>query len=171
MPDYKELFDYFKRQRARLTEALEKLPLKELTKDRGLSFGSIKNVLAHTVMNEDIWLHQRLAGIKGEKLDWQARRARLEKFQNLEDVKRYMAEVDHKTARLFKGMTDQDLRKLVKDSKPGEVYRLEDILYQIPVETIYHFGEIFAELWKMNLEPPYYSYLAYSKDKTRENPP
>jgi hypothetical protein len=32
-------------------------------------------------------------------------------------------------------------------------------------ENYYHYGEIFAEFWKMNVDAPYYSYLAYAKEK------
>jgi uncharacterized damage-inducible protein DinB len=50
---YEELFDYFKRARGKLIEALERLPEEEFTRARGLSFESMKDVLLHTVMNED----------------------------------------------------------------------------------------------------------------------
>ena len=157
--DYRELFDYVKKQRARLIEALEKIPNEEFVRDRGLSFGSVKDVLAHTVMVEDNWLHYRAAGIAaGTSLT-------LEGFKELEHVKRYAAEVDSKTERLFNKMTESDLQREVKrTTRDGreEVFSLEQILYHLPIEVIYHFGEIFGEFWKMNTDAPYCSYLAYS---------
>jgi uncharacterized damage-inducible protein DinB len=157
------MFDYFKKERAKIIETLEKLPQKELERNRELSFPSIKDVLVHTVMVEDNWLHYRAAGLgNGTSL-------KPEDFKNLQDVKKYIAEVDSKTVKLFNGMTEKDLRKEVRRTSPeGKevVNTLERILYHIPIEIIHHFGEIFAEFWKMDIDAPYYSYLAYSREKT-----
>jgi uncharacterized damage-inducible protein DinB len=159
---YRDMFDYFKKERARLIDALEKLPQKELERNREISFLSLKDVLIHTVMVEDNWLHYRAAGLgSGTSL-------KPEDFKNLQDVKKYIVEVDSKTAKLFSGMTEKDLGKEVRrTSREGkeEVFTLEQILYHVPIEIIHHFGEIFAEFWKMDIDAPYYSYLAYSKDK------
>jgi uncharacterized damage-inducible protein DinB len=160
---YLDMFEYFKKARAKLVVALEKMPNEEFTKNRGLSFDSIKDVFVHTVMVEDNWLHYRFAGL-GTGTD-----RKLQDFKNIEDVKKYIAEVDAKTAKLFGRITEQDLRKPVKSRRPDgteTVYPLEQVLFHLPIEIIYHFGEIFAEFWKMNLDVPYYSYLAYSKEKT-----
>jgi hypothetical protein len=78
--------------------------------------------------------------------------------------------VDGKTNRLFAQITEDDLQKPVKRiARDGseETFELGQVLYQLPIEAIYHFGEVFAEFWKMNLEAPYYSYLAYSKENRK----
>jgi len=158
---YEELFDYFKRARGRLTDALERLPEEEFTKARGLSFESINDVLLHTVMNEDTWLHYRLPGLGNSTT------RTFEEFTSIGDIKKYIIEVDGKTNRLFAQITEDDLRRLVKRiARDGteESFELERVLYQLPLEAIYHFGEIFAEFWKMNLKAPYYPYLAYSEE-------
>ena len=162
MLSYVDMFDYFKRARAKLVEAFDKMPNPEFTRSRGLSFESIKDVFVHTVMVEDNWLHYRFAGL-GPNTS-----RNFQDFKNIEDVKKYMAEVDAKTAGLFVKITDQDMRKTFRRSLPNgkeEVLQLEQVLYHIPLEIIYHYGEIFAEFWKMKVDAPYYSYLAYSKEK------
>lgn len=159
---YGDLFDYVKEERARIVEALEKLSDEEFTRSRGLSFDTIKDVFVHTVMNEDTWLHYRASGL-GNRTP-----RRVEEFKDLGDIKEYIAEVDEKTLQLLSRLTDQDLHKDVKRlSRDGKetAYKLEQVLYQLPIESIHHFGEIFGEFWKMGLEAPYYSYLAYSRDK------
>jgi uncharacterized damage-inducible protein DinB len=156
------MFGYFKKARAKLVEAFDKMPNQEFAKSRDLSFDSIKDVFVHTVMVEDNWLHYRFAGL-GPGLSHT-----FQDFKNMEDVKKYMAQVDAKTAELFSKLTSQDLRKTFKRSLPNgkeEVLELEQVLYHVPFEIIYHYGEIFAEFWKMNLDAPYYSYLAYSSEK------
>lgn len=158
------MYEYYKRERAKLLEALKKMPNEEFVRNRELSFPSLKDVLAHTVMVEDNWLHYIAAGIgTGTTLT-------LQDFKNLEDVKKYMAEVDSKTEKLLDRMTEKDLRKEVRRTRRDgkeEVFSLEQILYHVPIEIIYHYGEIFAELWKMNIDPLYYSYLAYSSDRKK----
>jgi len=159
---YEDMFDYFKKARGKLAEALDKMPNEELTKSRGLSFESIKDVFVHTVIVEDNWLHYRFAGLGA------ATSRKFQEFTNMEDVKKYVAEVDAKTAELFHRITKEDLRKTYKRTRPNgkeEVLSLEEVLYYMPFEIIYHYGEIFAEFWKMDVEAPYYSYLTYSKEK------
>lgn len=161
MLSYVDMFDYFKKARIRLVKDFEKMPNEEFTKNRGLSFESIKDVFVHTVMVEDNWLHYRYAGLgPGTSRKFQD-------FKGIEDVKKYMAEVDAKTVKLFGKIGDKDLRRAFKRTLPDgkeETLELEQVLYHVPVEVIYHYGEIFAEFWKMNLEAPYYSYLAYSRE-------
>jgi uncharacterized damage-inducible protein DinB len=159
---YRDLFDYVKKERTRIVEELEKLSIEEFTRSRGLSFDSIRDVFVHTIMNEDTWLHYRASGLGN------VTNRKLEEFKDIEDIKEYIAEVDEKTSRLFSRITDwglqKDVRRLLPDGRE-DVYKLEQVLYQLPIETIHHFGEIFGEFWKMGLEAPYYSYLAYSRDK------
>lgn len=164
MLNYEDMFNYFKRERDGLIRALENLSDEDFMKNLGLSFGSIKDVLVHTVMVEDNWLHYRAAGLgEGTSL-------KMEGFKNMQDIKKYIAEVDARTAKLFSNMTAQDLRTEIKRVQPDgkEVaYALEDVLYHIPIEIIHHYGEIFAEFWRMNINAPYYSYLTYSRNKAK----
>lgn len=165
MLHYNEMFDYFKKERAKLIEIFEKLSDETFTENRGLSFDSIKNVFVHTVMLEDSWLHYRAAGIPGTGL-------KHEDFQDLRAIRRYIDEVDAKTALLFARITGSDMSREVRRPHPDgteNVYTLEQVLYHIPIEVIHHYGEIFAELWKMNLEAPYYSYLEYSRNRMEHN--
>ncbi len=155
---YQDLFDYFKKEREKLLPVLKNMSEEEFTKNRGLSFDSIKNVFVHTVIVEDNWLHYRIAGL-GEITK------RVEDFRNMQEIIEYMKEVDTKTNKFFTTITQDDFKKLVKRTKSdGEeiMYPLGDVLYHIPIEMIHHYGEIFAELWKINNYAPYYSYLEYA---------
>ncbi len=163
MLGYEELFAYFKRERDKIVSALEKMPQEEFTKNRELSFYSIKDVLIHTVLVEDNWLHYRAAG-RGEA------QVKFDDFKSLDDVRKYMREVDQKTLELFRRLKPEDLKREVRRVYPDgrvSVYTLEQVLYHVPIEVIHHYGEIFAEFWRMNVDAPYYSYLNYSKDKEK----
>jgi uncharacterized damage-inducible protein DinB len=161
MLTYRVLFDYFKLARAPLIQAFEGLSHEEFIRPRGLSFDSIKDVFVHTIMVEDVWLHYRP---KGVTMSSQV----LKEIQSLQDVKHYVADVDAKTTALFQRLTAEDLRQQFKVIRPGgrdSVERLGDVLYHVPIEIIYHYGELVAEFWKMGIDAPYYSYRQYVHDQ------
>ena len=58
-------------------------------------------------MYEDTWLHYRLPGV-GE-----ITKRKLEDFKNLDDIKRYMREIDAKTEKLFDGITNSGIEEKV----------------------------------------------------------
>lgn len=122
MLNYQDMFDYFK-EREGLIHAFENIPEEEFTRNRGLSFDSIKDVFVHTLIVEDNWLHYRAAGL-GE-----ATHLKVEDFRSLQDIKRYISEVDAKTERFFNNA--HDLKKKVKrvhsDGKE-DMYPLGDVL-------------------------------------------
>jgi uncharacterized damage-inducible protein DinB len=158
---YTELFDYFKSERTKLIEAFQKLLPEEYVKNRELSFFSIKDTFLHTISVENNWLHYSYRGLPNPSF-------KPEVYTDLESTMRYMSEVDQKTKALFKELRPEDLRKMItrKQSDGKEVsYALEKVLYHIPIEVIHHYGEIFAEFWKMNLDAPYLSYVRYSASK------
>jgi uncharacterized damage-inducible protein DinB len=164
MVGYEELFDYFKRERVGLLQTFENISIDDFTRDRGLSFGSIKGVFVHTVMVEDIWLHYRIAGL-GVHTPFKQ-----EDFVNLEDIVKYINEVDEKTVNFFRTLTKKELNREFKVARPDgreSVEKIENVLYHIPIENIHHYGEIFAELWKMSIQVPYHSYLTYIKERKK----
>ena len=161
MLSYTELFDYFKTERAKLVEAFEKMTLEDFTKNRELSFYSIKDTFIHTISVENNWLHYSYRGLENPSF-------KPEIYPDIQSAKRYMSEVDQKTDSLFKELRPEDLGKWVsRKQSDGRVvnYRLENVLYHIPIEVIHHYGEIFAEFWKMDMEAPYISYGRYSASK------
>lgn len=161
MINFRDLFQYVKKEREALINALEHLTYNEFSQDVGLSFGSIKNVFAHTVMVEDIWLHYRIAGVEASLPHSP------EDFMTLNEIKDYMDDVDAKTQHFLDTLDDDMLQRDLTVSRPSgrsSVDKIINILYHIPIEIIHHYGEIFAELWKMNVIAPYYSYLDYARE-------
>ena len=161
MIDFHDLFMYFKKERRELIKALEHLTRNQFTQDVGLSFGSIKNVLVHTVIVEDTWLHYRITGGGASSTHVP------EDFMTLNEIKQYMADVDAKTRLFLDSVTDELLQRDVRVARPSgrsSVDKIINILYHIPIEIIHHYGEIFAILWKMNIIAPYYSYLDFTRE-------
>jgi uncharacterized damage-inducible protein DinB len=153
------MFAYFKSERKKLLEALGKISFEEFSKNRELSYYSLKATFAHTVVVEHNWLHRAYRGLPN--LD-----TKPEDFETLDEIKKFMSETDEKTATLFKEITRADLEKTVhrKLSTGQEITRpLEVILYHVPIEVIHHYGEIFGEFWKMNIDAPYLPYIRYAQ--------
>lgn len=164
MLGYTELFDYFKTERAKLVEAFEKFSPDEFAKNRELSFFSIKDTFLHTISVENNWLHYSYKGLENPSF-------RPQDYPDIQSAKRYMGEVDQKTDSLFKELRSEDLAKTVsRKQSDGKMvsYRFENVLYHIPIEVIHHYGEIFAEFWKMNMDAPYLSYGRYSASKATQ---
>lgn len=160
--NYTEMFDYFKAERAKLIDAFERLPLEEFAKNRELSFYSIKDTFLHTISVENNWLHHSYRGLPNPIF-------KPESYPDLASIRRFAAEVDQRTVLLFGELRPDDLKKPVtrRQSDGKEItYSLEKVLYHIPIEVIHHYGEIFAEFWKMNVDAPYLSYLRYSASKS-----
>lgn len=159
MMNYTDLFDYFKSERAELLDAFRKLSYEEFARNRELSFYSIKDVFVHTINVEDRWLHYRYRGLADPPFE-------PEKYTSLDSILKYIGETDAKTNSLFKSITEEDLKKPVRKLNDSKFYSLEQVLYHIPIENIHHYGEIFAEFWKSNIDAPYLSYIRYSTERT-----
>lgn len=161
MLSYTDLFEYFKKEREGLVLAFEKMPNEEFTKNRELSFYSIKDVFLHTLDVEDSWLNYTYHGKPRPDFAPQ-------NFKDIEQVKQRISEVDSKTTDFFSKLTLQDLRKQVTrrmaDGKEMTA-PMENVLYHIPIEIIHHYGEIFAEFWKMDTNAPYTSYLRFAEKR------
>ena len=153
------MFAYFKAERKNLIEAFEKLSFEEFSKNRELSYYSLKATFAHTIIVENNWLHRAYRGLPNLE-------TKPEDLKTLDEIKKFMDETDEKTIDLFKELSGQDLEKMVrrKLSTGKEVMvRMETMLYHVAIEVIHHYGEIFGEFWKMNVDAPYLAYLRYAK--------
>jgi uncharacterized damage-inducible protein DinB len=156
--DYTEMFAYFKSERKKMIEAFEKLSFEDFSKNRELSYYSLKATFAHTVVVEHNWLHRAYRGLPNLE-------SRPEDFGTLEEIMKFMLDTDEKTRALFDEITKADLEKTVhrKLSTGQEIARpLEVVLYHVAIEVIHHYGEIFGEFWKMNIDAPYLPYMRYA---------
>lgn len=167
MPTYIELFAYFKTEREHLFDALEKWPFDEVSKNRELSFYSIKDVLLHTIDVEDNWLHYVPKKLLLNRPNW-------EDFKDIASIRRRASEVDEKTRNLFKEIRPIDLATVTTRQYPdgtSSTQTMEQILNHVPLEVIHHYGEIFAEFWKINEKAPYYSFLKFQTEAKRAGVP
>lgn len=76
---------------------LAKLPWSEVVKDRGASFGCIRDIFLHLTLVEDRWINYT---IPGHFKDWVD--PVFASFKNFDDLRKYMLDVEQKTEEYLK---------------------------------------------------------------------
>ena len=152
MTDVRELVNYARMVRRRFAEKLSTLPADVVEKNMEASFYSMKNVLLHTIDNEDWIVNYVITG----RQDSYARR-KWESYSNMGEVTEHMHSVESGTDAFFQSIDDAALaRVVVLKTSAGKEFRLsvEECLLQSFTEQLYHMGELIALLWQQNIEPP-----------------
>jgi len=135
-----------------------KLPWNEVVKDRGASFGSLRNILLHVISYEDLLVNHLLQG------DTQEPVINFEDFDSIEKIKQYMELVNSGVNEYLDTVTIEELsRKVERRFKDGTILLLtvEDVLIHLFQEGIHHMGEFIALLWQMDIEPPHLGWAKY----------
>jgi uncharacterized damage-inducible protein DinB len=166
----KELFEYSQLVRSRFLEKLAALPWEEVTKSRGASFDSLRNVMLHTIDVEG-WLFNVIIG---QPKQWVSRNP--DEFHDLDSIRKSASEVESKVKAYLSSLTPAELERKVEfprrhSEAPPLKIRVDDILVHGAVENIYHFGELIALLWQMDVEPPFMGWIAYLQSKQPPNAP
>ena len=156
--DVRNLFEYSQELRKRYLEQLATLPWEEVTKNRGGSFDSLRNIMLHTIDVEDRLVNGVIIG----RTDWISRNP--EDFHDIESIKERMMDVESKNKAYLKTVTTTELERKVEMRRPGTqsiTLRVEDVLIASAVENIHHFGELIGLLWQMDIEPPHMGWIGY----------
>lgn len=163
MVEIKELFEYNWYCRAKFLDAMSKLPWEKVVENREASFNSMRNVFLHSLGAEEGWLKRLTSG----KMDFWPIHDYDKDFKGIEEMRKYMVEVETESRAYLAKLTPQDLDKMVswlgKDNTMNR-FRVEDILLHLIEEEIHHRGEILCLMWQINATPPYTSYTAYLKE-------
>jgi uncharacterized damage-inducible protein DinB len=135
---------------------LNELSWSEVVGDRGASFPSIRDIFLHTVDMEDRTVNHTIPGISSElgHGPW-------EKFADIMSIEKRTKEVEGKTDVYLANLTQSELdRKVTIPRRTGAPFllRVEDVLVQLVIENISHFGELIAILWQIDKQPPFLSW-------------
>ncbi|HML04031.1 MAG TPA: DinB family protein [Candidatus Bathyarchaeia archaeon] len=157
--DSRNLLEYCHAVRHRYMDRFATLPWEEVTKDRGASFDSMKNILLHTLDAEDRMVNYV---IPGRTKEWSSRNAN--ESNDIASIRKRLEEVESKTVTYLARVTPAELERKVEvqrmDMPPVQV-RVEDVLIHVALECIHHFGELIALMWQINIEPPHVGWIAY----------
>lgn len=150
MVETRELLEYNDRIRRRYFRSFSLLPWTEFIRDRGASWGSIRNILIHTLGAIDYWLDF----LNREKL---RSKKKFDEFKDFEEVKTYMEHVENRMRNYLDSLPAEKLNKkytIKNDANETVEIAAEDVLIHVFEEEVHHRGEIISLLWQMNIEPP-----------------
>lgn len=160
--DALKLLEYVHALRDRYLETLAILQFEEITKSRGASFDSMRNIFLHTLDAEDRMINYVIAGRTKE---WIMRNP--EEFHDLDSIKKLVQQVKSKTEAYVSKITLNELDEKVEISMAGRPpisVRVEDVLIHVALENIHHFGELIALLWQIDVEPPHMGWIGYIQE-------
>jgi uncharacterized damage-inducible protein DinB len=144
-------------------DAVLSLPWDEAAKDRGASWGSLKNILLHILEVEDYWFHHVIPGRTREWVDWE-----FEDVDSAEAVRSTIETIERKTRRFLDEVETTGRERLVHvvhPDRPPMDFSLNDILTHVATEEIHHRGELIALFWQMDREPPAMTYLSWVRQR------
>jgi uncharacterized damage-inducible protein DinB len=146
-----ELHEYSSSVRLAFLEKLASMPWEEVAKDRGASFGSMKDVMLHMIDNEDMVVSGQILKVPGYK-----RAREWEEYKDIQMIREHLMEVERKTEAYLEGADAGELARRVDFTVRSGTFDLsvEECLFQSFTEQLYHMGEIIALLWQQDIEPP-----------------
>jgi len=146
-----ELYAYSSSVRARFLESLRGIPWEEVTKDREVSFNSMRNVFVHMLEVED-WIVNWVIAEKTEPYPWD----KFDSYNSVDSLAAYLEEVESRTRRLLEKSGPSDFgRKVTLRLRSGDsfVLSVEECILQAFTE-LYHIGELIAVFWQQEIRPP-----------------
>ena len=147
-----KLLEYSQFLRHRYLETFTKLPWDEFVKDRGASFGSLRNILLHFVELLDRHVNQTIQG------NAELPRINYDDYDGMDKVKMYLDRVELSVNRYLSKVTPEELsRKVLRTffDRTTLWMKVEDVLIDIFQEETHHRGEFIAIFWQMGIEPPH----------------
>lgn len=155
----KHIIDFYKYNsivRKKYLDEIEKLRWEEVTKDRGASYGSIRNIFLHVLDAYRYWLEFAIAGAKVREY----KDAEPSTFESAADLRKYEQQVDTTVIELVQNLRDEDLSRIYTvlsvepDDSDSIQISMETILMHMIEEELQHRGELNCLFWQGNHDPP-----------------
>jgi uncharacterized damage-inducible protein DinB len=167
----REWFAYLAAARRGYFGTFEKLPVAELSRDRGASYPSLLDITAHSQGALYFWIKGCSPSAFPPPEPDQGDPPTLPQLRDFETYLR--AEVQ----RFMGGLTEDDLRRTVRREKGRASDHdcdipVREVLWHLVEEELQHLGELNALLWQIDVDPPVYSWTRWSHDVGRiKHPP
>lgn len=170
--DIERMLVYLGWSRSRYLALFERLPWKVLTRKRGSTFESIRDVHLHVLLVYASWLYHFFGQRSLKSLEQRLARNVHHDVRSVTTLKRFNRQIDEcalRTARRL-GPGDFDRKKQVNSGHGAVSYITpREVFWHMIEEDFLHHGEILCMLWQDNIEPPYTGvwWFEYDHDPAR----
>jgi uncharacterized damage-inducible protein DinB len=168
----REWFAYIAAARRGYFATLEALPSGELSRDRGASFPSLLDILAHSQGALHFW-------IKNCSPDaFPPPEPEMGEPPTLPQLKEFETYLEAQVQRFMAALREPDLHRTIARRKgPGSDHDcnipVREVLWHLVEEELQHRGELNALLWQIDVEAPVYSWTrwAHAVGRIKDPPP
>ncbi len=150
MVDVKELLRYNDEVGREYFACMKRIGWERFVEDRGASWGSMRNIVVHTLEAVDYWLDV----LKSEKVRVVKK---FDEYGSYDDVEGYMDHVENRMRNYLRSLSPDGLKKgytVKNDTGETVTVTAEDVLIHVFDEQVHHRGELIALLWQIDVAPP-----------------
>ncbi len=156
--DLERMLAYHSWARNKYLDLFEKLPWRVLTRKRGATFESIRNVHLHVMAAYASWLVPFFGQKRLRPLLRRLDEKRWDRIRSVEQLRAIDREVDSAARAVARrlGADDFDRKKTVGRFHGVKMFATpREVLWHLVEEDFLHHGEILCMLWQDDIEPPY----------------
>jgi uncharacterized damage-inducible protein DinB len=169
---FRAWFDYIAASREGYLEAFSKLPVAELTRDRGASFPTLLDIFGHSQGALYFWMKDVA------RFEFPPQEPDSSTPPNLADIRKDEKYIQAQIRRTLAELSEADLTRTVHRAKGrGSPHDCEvpvrEVLWHLVEEELQHRGEINALLWQIDVDAPVFSWIRWAHDvgRIRHPPP
>ena len=154
-------FAYIEEARRGYLETFSKLPVAELSRDRGASHPTLLDIFGHSQGALYFWMKDCA------RFEFPAQEPDTSSPPSLADVKKDEKYVQTQIRRIMAELTEDDLTRTVHREKDrGSSHDCDipvrDVLWHLVEEELQHRGEINALLWQIDVEAPVFDWIDWT---------
>jgi len=169
---FRAWFAYLADTRRGYIDTLARLPLAELTRDRGASFPTLLDIFAHSQGALYVWM-KRCATFSFPPQEGDDNAP-----PSIDVLRKDETYVQTQIKRVMAELTPADLsRTIVREKGPRQDHDchipVREVLWHLVEEELQHRGELNALLWQLNVDAPVVSWITWdhSVGRIKDVPP
>ena len=157
----RDWFAYIAEARRGYLEAFSKLPVAELSRDRGASFPTLLDIFGHSQGALYFWMKDCA------HFEFPPQEPDSGSPPNLADVRKDEKYIQAQIQRVMAELTEADLnRKVHREKGRGSSHDCDipvrEVLWHLVEEELQHRGELNALLWQIDVEAPIYNWIHWA---------
>jgi uncharacterized damage-inducible protein DinB len=168
----REWFAYIAAARRGYFEAFEKIPSPELSRDRGASFPSLLDILAHSQGALYFWIKNC------SPTAFPPPEPETGEPPSVAELKAFETYLQRQVHQFMAGLREADLtRTIARPKGHGSNHDcnipVREVLWHLVEEELQHRGELNALLWQIDVEAPVYSWIGWAHEvgRIKDRPP